>query len=140
MKKLAFIALTALTIVSCKDKNAEAMQAQQQKSIDSLKVVMEQQKAEEAKQRTIDSMRTVTQSRTKVVYANGSTGTTTTTTTERKGWSGAAKGAVIGAGAGAIGGALIDKKHSGRGAIIGGLAGAGLGAGTGAILDSKKKK
>ncbi|ATP56628.1 hypothetical protein CPT03_09145 [Pedobacter ginsengisoli] len=48
------------------------------------------------------------------------------TPAKKKGWSDAAKGTVIGAGAGAIGGALIDKKH-GRGAIIGGVVGAGAG-------------
>lgn len=51
---------------------------------------------------------------------------TTTTTTKKKGWSSAALGTVIGAGAGGLGGALIDKKK-GRGAIIGGVAGAGAG-------------
>ncbi len=45
---------------------------------------------------------------------------------KKKGWSAAAKGAVIGAGAGALGGVLIDKKD-GRGAIIGGVVGAGTG-------------
>ena len=59
--------------------------------------------------------------------------------TKKKGWSSTAKGAVIGAGIGAIGGAIIDKKH-GEGAIIGGIIGAGAGAGTGAIIDAKKKK
>jgi len=54
------------------------------------------------------------------------TSTTTTTTTKKKGWSSAALGTVIGAGAGGLGGALIDKKK-GRGAIIGGVAGAGAG-------------
>jgi len=54
------------------------------------------------------------------------TNTTTTTTTKKKGWSSAALGTVIGAGAGGLGGALIDKKK-GRGAIIGGVAGAGAG-------------
>jgi hypothetical protein len=48
------------------------------------------------------------------------------TTTKKKGWSEAAKGTAIGAGAGALGGALIDKKK-GRGAIIGGVVGAGAG-------------
>lgn len=52
--------------------------------------------------------------------------TSTTTTTKKKGWSSAALGTVIGAGAGGLGGALIDKKK-GRGAIIGGVAGAGAG-------------
>lgn len=56
---------------------------------------------------------------------NSST-TTTTTTKKKKGWSSAALGTVIGAGAGGLGGALIDKKK-GRGAIIGGVAGAGAG-------------
>jgi len=55
-----------------------------------------------------------------------SSSTTTTTTTKKKGWSSAALGTVIGAGAGGLGGALIDKKK-GRGAIIGGVAGAGAG-------------
>lgn len=45
---------------------------------------------------------------------------------KKKGWSQAAKGAAIGAGAGALGGVLLDKKD-GRGAIIGGVVGAGAG-------------
>lgn len=45
---------------------------------------------------------------------------------KKKGWSQAAKGAAIGAGAGALGGVLVDKKD-GRGAIIGGVVGAGAG-------------
>lgn len=48
------------------------------------------------------------------------------TPAKKKGWSSAAKGAVIGAGAGALGGVIIDKKK-GRGAIIGGVVGAGTG-------------
>jgi outer membrane murein-binding lipoprotein Lpp len=45
---------------------------------------------------------------------------------KKKGWSAAAKGTAIGAGAGALGGILLDKKD-GRGAIIGGVVGAGTG-------------
>lgn len=48
------------------------------------------------------------------------------TPAKKKGWSSAAKGAVIGAGAGALGGVLVDKNNA-RGAIIGGVAGAGAG-------------
>ncbi|KEQ31417.1 YMGG-like glycine zipper-containing protein [Pedobacter antarcticus] len=51
---------------------------------------------------------------------------TSTQNTKKKGWSSAALGTVIGAGAGGLGGALIDKKK-GRGAAIGGVAGAGAG-------------
>ncbi|RZK80728.1 MAG: glycine zipper 2TM domain-containing protein [Pedobacter sp.] len=52
--------------------------------------------------------------------------TETETTTKKKGWSAAAKGTAIGAGAGALTGVLVDKKD-GRGAIIGGVVGAGAG-------------
>lgn len=56
----------------------------------------------------------------------------------KKGWSAKAKGAVIGAGAGAVGGAIINKRNRGVGAIIGGLGGAAVGTGVGAIIDHKK--
>lgn len=56
--------------------------------------------------------------------------------TKKKGWSSAAKGAVIGAGAGALGGVLIDKKD-GRGAIIGSVVGAGAGYLIGRDKDKK---
>ena len=51
---------------------------------------------------------------------------TEATPAKKKGWSAAAKGTAIGAGAGALGGVLLDKKD-GRGAIIGGVVGAGAG-------------
>ena len=55
---------------------------------------------------------------------------------KKKGWSDAAKGTLIGAGAGALGGALIDKNH-GRGAIIGTLVGGGAGYAIGRAKDRK---
>ena len=58
---------------------------------------------------------------------------------KKKGWSHTAKGAVVGAGTGAVTGAIINKKR-GQGAIVGTLIGAGVGAGTGAIVDAQKKK
>ena len=54
----------------------------------------------------------------------------------KKGWSKAAKGAVIGGGSGAVLGAILDKKH-GRGAVIGGILGA---AGGYAIGRGKDKR
>ncbi|MBC7743777.1 MAG: hypothetical protein H7096_01595 [Flavobacterium sp.] len=56
-------------------------------------------------------------------------------TQTKRGWSSAAKGAAIGAGAGAVTGILIDKKD-GRGAVIGGV----VGAGTGYVIGRKKDK
>lgn len=64
--------------------------------------------------------------------------TTTQTTTKKKGWSSAAKGAVIGAGAGAVGGAIISKKQPVKGAVIGGVVGAAGGYIIGKDIDKKK--
>lgn len=58
---------------------------------------------------------------------------------KKKGWSHTAKGAVVGAGAGAITGAIVNPDRA-KGAIIGTLIGAGVGAGTGALVDKKKKR
>ncbi len=70
--------------------------------------------------------------------ASANTETTTAETApaeEKKGWSNAAKGTVIGAGAGAVGGAVLSKKK-GKGAIIGGV----IGAGAGYIIGRDKDK
>jgi hypothetical protein len=55
-----------------------------------------------------------------------SSGQTQSVPARRRGWSKAAKGTVIGAGSGAVVGAIVSKKK-GKGAIIGGLLGAGAG-------------
>ena len=55
---------------------------------------------------------------------------------KKKGWTNATKGAVIGAGAGAIGGAIISKKK-GLGAVIGGVVGAAGGYIIGKNIDKK---
>ncbi len=64
---------------------------------------------------------------------------TTTETEKKKGWSAAAKGAAIGAGTGAIGGAIISKKK-GLGAIVGGVVGAAGGYIIGKDIDKKNNK
>lgn len=66
----------------------------------------------------------------------GSGAATETQAPAKKGWSSAAKGTLIGAGAGAVAGALIDKNH-GQGAIIGGLLGGGTGYVVGRAKDRK---
>ena len=60
-----------------------------------------------------------------------------TTTTEKKGWSKAAKGTAIGAGAGAVLGAVIHKKNRAVGAVIGGVIGGGGGYVIGRSMDKK---
>ena len=134
MKKavMILVAIGVLSLNSCKNTDKQGAITD---SVDIQKVTIDSMKQVAEKQHIIDSMKLVSEKPRPVVV--NQTTTTQTTTTHKK-WSGAAKGAVIGAGVGAITGALVDKKH-GEGALIGGLAGAGLGAGTGAIIDGKKK-
>lgn len=75
-------------------------------------------------------------------YSSSSTASNTPVTApaeKKKGWSNAAKGAVIGAGTGAVAGAIVSKKK-GTGAIVGGLLGAGGGYLIGKAKDKKKQK
>lgn len=140
MKSIVMIlaAVGVLSLSSCKntDKQGEITDDVRQATIDSMNQVAE-------KQRVIDSMkmenekalREEKEKQVVVVHDQAPAAATP----QRKKWSGAAKGAVIGAGVGAVTGAIVSKKK-GEGAIIGGLAGAGVGAGTGAIIDGKKKE
>jgi hypothetical protein len=137
MKKIIMIFASVALMVSCKNTDSKGQIADEtrQATIDSMKLVAE-------KQRIIDSMTIVHENEIKekekqVIVVHDQQAAPAAP--QRKKWSGAAKGAVIGAGVGAVTGAVISKKK-GEGAIIGGLAGAGLGAGTGAIIDDSKKK
>ena len=137
MKNVVMIIAAAgvLSLSACKNTDKQGVIADDvhQATIDSMKQVAE-------KQRIIDSMRIVSQNTRKereVVVVHDQA--PAAAAPQRKKWSGAAKGAVIGAGVGAVTGAIISKKK-GEGAVIGGLAGAGVGAGVGAVLDDKKKK
>ena len=133
MKTLSILFLT-LVFVSCQNQQKEDVNKAKQVSIDSMKT-------EIIKQKVIDSMQL---EMTKIEEKEQPQNVTVVNQpaavapAKKKGWSGAAKGAVIGAGVGAATGAIVSKKK-GQGAIIGGLAGAGVGAGTGAIIDSSKK-
>jgi hypothetical protein len=146
MKKLIVIFAAAMLTFSCKNTADQAgvVEDNKQAVIDSMNIEMAKKEAALARQKSIDSMQTIAAAKRErvVVHHNvaAASPAAPAPAAKRKGWSGAAKGAVIGAGVGAIGGAVIDKKKPGQGAVIGGLAGAGLGAGTGAILDAEKKK
>jgi len=61
----------------------------------------------------------------------------THTAKTKKGWSKAAKYSAIGAGGGAVLGAVINKKNRVAGAVIGGVLGGGLGYGIGRSQDKK---
>ena len=153
MKQLLAIAALAVFSASCnnapKADDTAALQVRQQMTIDSLK-------NEAAKKQIIDSMSQVAVKQTpppvekRVVTTYRSSGSTAATPApaatvaaqpeakKKKGWSAKAKGAVIGAGVGAVSGAMIDGRK-GEGAIVGGILGAGAGTGVGAIIDKKQK-
>ncbi|KQB99029.1 YMGG-like glycine zipper-containing protein [Pedobacter sp. Hv1] len=146
MKKIFAIVALATVLASCGNRAKEEALAKQQAIIavkDSLKldsfkraeVAEKQRLVEEKHQAELAAARRAntvyTSSGSKTTYSGG-----TTTTNKKKGWSDAAKGTAIGAGVGALGGILIDKKD-GRGAIIGGLAGAGAGYAIGRAEDRK---
>jgi hypothetical protein len=59
---------------------------------------------------------------------------------KKRGWSSAAKGAVIGGAAGAVSGAVVDKRHRVQGAVIGTAVGAGTGYLIGRHKDKKRKR
>lgn len=59
---------------------------------------------------------------------------------KKKGMSTPVKGALIGAGVGAVTGAVVAKNNRVKGAVIGAVAGAGAGAVTGVVIDKRKEK
>jgi hypothetical protein len=135
MKRILFFVSIPLLLAACHSGPSEAEKAAQaalirQHTIDSMNLV-ESKKREEALKKERDEAR---------VAAAESGPTQPENTKKKKKWSNTAKGAVIGAGAGAVAGAVLDKNNRGAGAVIGGLAGAGVGAGTGAVIDHKKKQ
>lgn len=146
MKTIIASIIVAFSVMACNNANKEAATAQARQAVlDSIENV-DRQKA--IQQRTIDSMNQLAEQQkvearrraetSEPVAAEGST---------KKKMNNTKKGALIGAGAGAVTGAVtgaVVSKDKGKGAVIGGLigaaAGAGIGAGTGKAVDKKKEK
>lgn len=134
MKSTVYLTILVCLTLSC---NRQAKQRQEnmalQHQLDSMKI--ESMKGEQKKE----------EEKVVVVHERNATHGTVTTTTQaqqpqkKKGISNTAKGALIGAGVGAVTGAAVSKEK-GKGAIIGGLIGAGAGAVTGRAIDKKKAK
>jgi hypothetical protein len=80
-----------------------------------------------------------TSSSTRRSSGGGSTASSSSTSTaqQKKGWSKAAKGAVIGGVAGGAAGAIINKRNRVAGGVIGGVIGAAAGYGIGRAKDKK---
>jgi len=73
---------------------------------------------------------------TKTISGSTGSGTSTTPVKRDKGWSSAAKGTAIGAGSGAIVGAVVSKNKA-QGAVVGGVIGAAGGYVIGRDMDKK---
>lgn len=149
MKQLLAAAAISVSLFACQSRadNAAAVQAARKAAIDSMNTVNQ---VNMARQHVIDSMKAVNAKATRARSNASSAGndvaaapvnntTATPAAPAKKGWSHTAKGAVVGAGAGAITGAIVNKDRL-KGAAIGTVIGAGVGAGTGAIVDHQKKK
>jgi Glycine zipper len=77
----------------------------------------------------------------RTTYVSRSSYPARTTVTRRRGWSSAAKGTVIGAGSGAVLGAVLSKDHHRvQGAVIGGAVGAAGGYLYGRHRDKKNRR
>ncbi|MDT4845882.1 hypothetical protein FQZ97_798840 [compost metagenome] len=143
MKRAGLMVLMIATFASCTNKKIEEVAKQKALTelrdslkLDSFKkaeIARKDKELEEKHQAEIAAQQSRTY--TSGGVSNGSY-SGAAATVKKKGWSDAAKGAAIGAGVGALGGILIDKKD-GRGAIIGGLAGAGAGYAIGRSKDVK---
>ncbi len=151
MKKMLIVFAVAAAAVSCKSKTAESLDTQKEMVVTypAYNNSYSTDQGDMGKATTVSknlpktygtSSSNNTSVSNKASTSNSSTAVTTTkTTTKKKGWSGAAKGTVIGAGSGAIIGAIVSKKK-GAGAIIGGLIGAGAGYAVGNESDKKKRR
>ncbi len=151
MKKILIMVTMVAVFASCTNKEKESALAKQQALVavrDSLRLdsfkraeaAEKERLVEEKHQAELAAARRSGSGSTSRNYSSSgssySSNAGTSTATKKKGWSSAAKGTAIGAGVGALGGVLIDKKN-GRGAIIGGLAGAGAGYVIGRDRDRK---
>ena len=105
-----------------------------QKELDSLKAVNAVALTQTTKSST--AKRNVSYQSPKMVSETQNSAKTTTAT-QKKGWSKAAKGTAIGAGAGAVLGAVINKRNRAAGAVIGGVIGGGGGYVIGRTMDKK---
>ncbi|MER3497215.1 MAG: hypothetical protein C4308_00545 [Chitinophagaceae bacterium] len=140
---IAFATVSTVAFVSCRDEQFKAAQMQNQYgSTTSDEYMVSRTIGNSAKP---DSLTYTMPVRTQtvvvqkpVVVKQTRYVSTSSQPAKRKGWSRAAKGAVIGAGTGAVVGAVVSKDgHRVKGAVIGGVLGAGGGYVIGRHLDKK---
>lgn len=131
MKKILTIVAISGTLLACKQNKTTTDQTRVLSVTDSAEFKQYQQWKE--KKEKAAAAKTV-------VYKNETQNTPVVSAPvekKKKGWSKAAKGAVIGGATGAVAGAIIAKNNRAAGAVIGGAVGAGVGYGVGRSKDKK---
>jgi hypothetical protein len=127
MKKVYSCLAIVTVLASCTNSQKEQELQAKQFTIDSLNIVAAKNEAE-----IRNTTHVIVQKEAVPVSS------TVVTPAKKKGWSNAAKGAVIGGVVGAGTGVAVSKDKL-KGGIIGGVVGAAAGAGAGAIIDKKKQ-
>jgi hypothetical protein len=140
---LLFIAIAAVVSVAAVGLNNSA----QKKKMDATELAQFQVwKESNAQQQNYIAPKPITKQATKSTTAKRTTSSyqspkmvseSQNAAKAKKGWSKAAKGTAIGAGAGAVLGAVINKKNRAVGAVIGGVIGGGGGYVLGRGMDKK---
>ncbi|HEY1166013.1 MAG TPA: glycine zipper domain-containing protein [Chitinophaga sp.] len=142
MKKLLIALAATAVFASCHNNadNAAAIESAKQATIDSMNMVNAQKDRIEPETKAASHKKRSTAAAPAASSETSTASSGTAAPAKKKGWSHTAKGAVVGAGAGAITGAVVNKNDRVKGAAIGTIVGAGMGAGIGAIVDHEKKK
>jgi Glycine zipper len=130
MKKVIYAVAILVTVASCKSKQT----TDETKVLAAFKDSVEMAEFKKWKMEQ-EAKANAPVVKEKIVYRNAAT--TSTATTQKKGWSKAAKGAVIGGAGGAVVGAVVNKRDRAAGAVVGGVIGAGVGYGVGRAEDRK---
>ena len=140
MKKILYsttaVVVFATIMVSCKDSTrigAEVLPVSSTTELAEFREWQAQKMAKEAAKTTSYASAPARKS----TVARAPVATAPIEPAKKKGWSKAAKGAVIGGVGGAAAGAILVKKNRALGAVIGGVVGGGVGYGIGRGMDKK---
>jgi hypothetical protein len=131
MKKILLVASIAVFAIACKSKKSDdtiVLSATKDSAEYSKYLKFKEEEAAKALKKE--------EPKTVVVYKTVPA-TEAAPAKKKKGWSKAAKGAVIGGASGAVIGAVVNKRNRGAGAVVGGVVGAGVGYGIGRSKDKK---
>lgn len=123
---IAFISVMATVIVACNSSSGMKVSPAELAQYNTWKAENEKAEVKKAvakKAVTYQSPKMISETQNQAKVA------------EKKGWSKAAKATVIGAGSGAVLGAVINKRNRAAGAVIGGVIGGGVGYGIGRKMD-----